>query len=119
MAISTTYQDVRFVNLTPHEINIIGDTTHTIPPSGMVARVATKSQRTGVFFGIDIFATTFGDIQDLPEPDGNYYIVSSIVANAAWKQGRTDVFCPADLVRDSEGKVVGCKGFNENPESYQ
>lgn len=106
---------MRIVNLTPHELTFIGDdgaVIARIPPSGSVARVASTSKKVGEIDGIPVFSTEFGDVVGLPDPEEDtVYVASTLVAQVATKAGRTDVFSPAELVRDSGGNVVGCKGL--------
>lgn len=98
----------KFVNLTPHAITLVGDFPR-IEPSGSVARLTESVEERPSIAGIPARAKVFGEIQGLPDPeDGTYYIVSALVAQVAWAQGRTDVVAPGDLVRDALGNVVGC-----------
>ncbi|MDI9261288.1 hypothetical protein [Alicyclobacillus sendaiensis] len=39
------------------------------------------------------------------------YVASTLVAQAAASGGRTDVYSPAEAVRDAESKVIGCRGL--------
>jgi len=108
---------VKLVNLTPHEIKIVGENGEerlVIPPSGIVARVRTEQTLVRYVNGIPIVRTTFGDVEGLPEPQPNtLYIVSSLVAQAV--PYRNDVVAPDTspngVVRDSEGKIIGVKRF--------
>jgi hypothetical protein len=94
----------RVVNLTPHAIHV-GD--RTIPPSGAVARVSTASVAVGKHDGIPIVRTNYGQVEGLPEPEeGTLYVVSSLVRLAC--PDRADLASPALLVRDQEGRVIGC-----------
>jgi hypothetical protein len=102
------------INLTPHNITVIGDKESLIiPPAGKVARVISQSIQTGTVDNVPIFATTFGDIQDLPEPqDNDFFIVSAMVRSAL--PDRKDILSPGDLVRDHNGNVIGCRGLISN-----
>lgn len=112
------------INLTPHDLHIYnGDDEHvaTIPAHGQVARCRQERQRVGeVHFPgasgddveIPINATSFGALEGLPDPaPGFYYIVSAITAQAAKAAGRTDVLITDDAVRDSEGRIIGCRAL--------
>ena len=79
------------------------------PPSGIVPRCMTKEKNEGLLDGVPIMTLEFGSIDDLPpeEPD-TMLIVSALVANAGREQGRKDLLVPARVVRDSEGRIVGC-----------
>jgi hypothetical protein len=106
-------------NLTPHAIALINNgKTDFIPPSPLpVCRV---SSTPGTLTDIGMFvpvatATTFGEIENLPEPlSGCVFIVSGMVASALAQQGvsRPDVLVPGTgpndgAVRDNSGRIVG------------
>jgi hypothetical protein len=98
-----------FVNLTPHTINEV-TTGLNLPPSGVVARVAVSNTVIDVINGVEIYATTYGEVLDLPEPKlGVYYIVSSLVLLAC--PDRKDLLAPGEIVRNADGQPIGCKGF--------
>jgi len=111
------------INLTPHDINVVDDNgnVHTFPRSGTIARVDTHTEyHRGweVYEGEDVWIPLAherdGEVIDLPEPkDGVDYIVSARVRNAV--PHRKDVFSPGGLVRDDDGKVVGCSCLVGNP----
>lgn len=102
------------VNLTPHVINVILEgSALALPTSGQVARVSSKSEKVGEAAGVPLFATTFGEVVDLPQPEeGVLYVVSAMVRAAL--SSRTDLASPGDPVRDGEGKVIGCRGLIVN-----
>lgn len=106
---------VKIVNLTPHELTFVrddGTVLAKIPPSGTVARVASVSTKVGEIDGIPVFSTEFGELTGLPDPaEETIYVASTLVAQAASRAGRMDVYSPAELVRDASGAVVGCKGL--------
>lgn len=110
----TTAVTTQVVNLTPHALNVHTDTgVHTFSPSGTVARCATTTTQVGDLDGIPLFSTTFGAVQDLPDPqDGVVFVVSALVRQAV--PHRKDVASPGDLVRDDKGNPVGCKGLTVN-----
>lgn len=97
------------INLTPHDVNIIvGDSVRVIPPSGTVARCKEEVEIIGEIDGIPIVRKFFGQVENLPDPKPDtIFIVSALVAQAA---RRPDVMCP-ETVRDSEGKITGCKAL--------
>lgn len=111
---------VRFVNLTPHAIDIV-PLSISIPPSGNVAKVleSVQSRETVDWDGrfIDIVEKAPDLVAGLPQPvEGTVYIASTIVAVAAWALGREDVVCPVSSVRN-EGKVMGCMALQRAPSS--
>jgi hypothetical protein len=107
----------RIVNLTPHEVNING---LVVPPSGMVARVATVQTEAGalVFDGqtVPVVHNTYGEVQELPGPEpGTVYLVSALVLSALEAQGiyRNDVFAPdtspQGAIRGPDGQIKGVR----------
>lgn len=115
------------LNMTPHRITVIDPNScvydartrsyksespmvlRTIEPEGTCPRVATEETRYADIDGIQCVGIRYGEIENLPEPRlGTFLIVSALVAVAGRKAGRDDLLVPAQLVRDSEGKIVGC-----------
>jgi hypothetical protein len=122
---------VNIVNCTPHEVTLVGEDGGIIlriPPSGIVARCREEQAPAGevtVLPGgplttegvtIPLIRRTWGEIEGLPPAQlRTIYVTSSLVAQAAWAQGRRDVVAPGELVRDSEGRVIGCKNLSTAP----
>jgi hypothetical protein len=104
------------VNLTPHPLNLrrMDGTTLTLPPSGMVARVASTDRVFGQLDGLAVHQVVLGqEIEGLPDQqDGTYYVCSLLAAQAAKVQGRTDVYAPGPAVRDADGRVIGADGLS-------
>jgi hypothetical protein len=101
---------MKIINYTPHGINEVL-TSQTFPPSGNVARVSSTSTPAGDIAGVPCFSTTFGEVEGLPAPqEGVFILVSGLVLEAS-KGLRFDLVAPGELVRDSAGQPVGCKGF--------
>lgn len=100
------------VNLTPHAVDIITpDEVISIPSSGTVARCAQSQKKVGEINGIAVTRQTFGEVVDLPErEEGTIYIVSRLVAAAC--PDRDDLVIPGPLLRDNDGKVIGCDGLS-------
>lgn len=103
--------NVKVINLTPHEINIVGGPT--FQPSGEVARISSTNQSAGELLVngelIPLITQEFGEITGLPEErEGTLFIVSGLVfANSE----RKDLLVPGEQVRDENGRVIGCKSF--------
>lgn len=99
------------INLTPHDvIVIVGKDTINFKKCVNPARVETQNEKKMEIEGIPCYKTTFGKVCNLPEPaEGDFYIVSQIIKSALPE--RTDLLVPAEVVRDTEGKIVGCRGF--------
>jgi hypothetical protein len=106
---------IRIDNCTPHSLVVCDEDDRplvTLPPSGVVVRVAVTREQAGVLGGIPIFRTTTGPLVGLPEPQpGAYFVCSLIAAQAAWAVGRRDVLAPGELVRDAAGQPIGCRGL--------
>jgi hypothetical protein len=108
------------VNLTPHAVKVLvsGDPAEgdaewkTFPPSGDIARVGTEDDYLGTIDGnVPIFTTRLLNPVGLPDPrQDTFYVVSRVVFAACPE--RNDLLCPYNLLRDSEGRVVGCKGLS-------
>ena len=64
-------KEIKLVNLTPHEITIVGEDGEVkmrIPPSGKIARVEVLQENDGEINGIPIVRTSFGAVEGLPAP---------------------------------------------------
>jgi hypothetical protein len=99
------------VNLTPHPVTVIRDGTivMTVPPSGQVLRLPEMTEYHGKVVGVEVVVKALDPRAELPPRErGTYYIVSLPVAQAA---RRPDFLVPDDLVRDEEGRVIGCRRF--------
>lgn len=100
------------VNMTPHALDIIQSdgSTLTVSPSGYVPRCSSTEIVDGSIGLINITKQTLGEVEGLPDPiPGAFYVVSRLVASAA---NRPDLLVPGPLVRDDQGRVVGCKGLS-------
>lgn len=103
------------VNLTPHALHI-WDAAHEVelvlPPSGAVARVAMVKQAREPVCGVPVIETRLGDVEGLPEPvEGVAYVVSRLVLERV-KATRQDVYAPGELLRDDDGRPIGCEGLS-------
>ena len=113
----------KVINLTPHEICLVGEGDEVvtrIPSIGRVARVSTRATEQAQVevegHWVPIVSTQFGEVEGLPEPtpaEGTIFIVSSIVL-AALKGARKDVVAPdtgPTAVRNADGTVKGVRRF--------
>jgi len=108
------------INLTPHALNILGQSIQgqsihvtVLPPSGRIARVSTSSELAVEIDGISVFRQSTGNVEDLPPPaNGDYYIVSAMVRLALPE--RKDLLSPGALLRNTEGQPIGCNGLVTN-----
>lgn len=107
---------MKFVNLTPHTINVVGTSgamVASFEPSGQSARCVPSSTLIRMEGEIPLYETKLGPLTGLPEPqEGTCYITSLAAKQAAQAQGRTDVVSPGELVRGENGQPVGCKGLS-------
>ena len=104
-------------NLTPHTINVYGenDTIVASYESLGIARAESREKLVGSINGIPLVEMEYGEPTDLPEPEeGTKLVVSMLTATAAQRSGRTtdDLLIVADLVRDDQGRVIGCRKFS-------
>lgn len=105
---------MKFRNLTPNKLIILkgNDELMALEPDGDVASVEAKTDAAGELDGVELFTTTFGAIEGLPEKeDGVFLITSTLVAQAAAKLGRDDVFSPGELIRNGFNQPIGYKGL--------
>lgn len=102
------------LNLTPHDVHILlpGGKTLTLHRSGKTARLETTSrpaQGVAITGGPDIPAiySKHGPVTGLPEPAEDWLLLVSTFVAAHVR--RPDVVSPGGLVRDGEGRVLGCR----------
>lgn len=113
------------VNLTPHTVRIVegeGEDLRVItelPAMGTVVRARQTDVPVGAVeidgIAVPLVKTEFGEVENLPEPDGEtMYVVSLIAAQAAMAGGRTgkDLLYPSGVpVRDGAGQIVGVRAL--------
>ena len=106
---------MNFLNATPHAIDLIIDGEKiTIPPSGVVVRVATVRELVDTIpLGeklVPVNVVKSGLTLDLPEfQEDVVVIVSRMVAEA--HPERHDLVFPDSLTRDTKGNVIGCNAL--------
>jgi hypothetical protein len=103
----------KLINLTPHTLNIVAadGSIVNIQPSGNVARVASSSAVVATINGINVTASTWGEVTGLPAAEGGVIlIVSRMVKDRV--ANRADVMVPGAPVRDAEGKIIGASGLS-------
>ena len=111
---SHTQENIHILNLTPHAVTVIisEQEKYTFEPQEISARCTQKDIIVGKIAMFNITATEFGEVENLPEEKPNtYYIVSRLVLNACAGK-RHDLLVPNQLIRDSEGQIVGCRSFS-------
>jgi hypothetical protein len=102
----------KIINLTPHQINIIDKETSKeilVIQSSDTCRCKEEIKTIGSIDGIEIISKSFGEVEGLPKVEDTnvIYIVSLPIAQAV-KGKRFDCFIPGEIVRDKEGKIIGC-----------
>ncbi len=109
----------KLMNLTPHPVVLMDSDKRiiaTILPQGDLARCSMERssdesiQVSG--HSVPVTSVTLGPLEGLPTPAvGTIFIVSRVAAEAAKRDGRSDVVCPDDAVRDEAGRIIGCKAL--------
>jgi hypothetical protein len=111
-------KNLNIVNLTPHALNLMPEGPDgpvvTIPPSGLVARCAVDRVQVDTVtvdgISVPVNQTWFGEVSDLPEPQPDtIFVVSTLVAQAV--PDYQDVFIVDDVVRDEQGRIIGCRAL--------
>ena len=129
---------MKFVNLTPHVINIFaakGGATPALilPPSGNIVRLSSSREKTDEMEGVPFFGVRFGALEGVPdlaslEPE-SVLIVSAMakeplreyirdLRDAPDEEGDgspippLSVVSPGELIRNGEGQPIGCHGLD-------
>ena len=99
-------------NYTPHLVRIImrDGSEKIFTPSGVVPRVSQTSKLVKELGGVEIYESSYGEVQDLPEARPDVFLIVSAIVKIACPD-RPDLLSPGELIRDDQGKVVGCKGL--------
>lgn len=110
---------MRFINLTPHALNV--KTTNgdyiTLPPSSNgPARVVydTLPPEQTRIDGHEVAVTVAGPVREiigLPDPDDNVVLIVSKAVSDVAPPNRGDLMSPGRLIRDEDGNVIGCDGL--------
>ncbi len=110
------------INLTPHTINVVdgvdGETIHQIPASGQVARVAATPVIQGTLglpggIVLPVVSTSYGDVEGIPAPGGEKFIVSSMVLDRLPVEYRGQAFAPdtGPTALRKDGQIVAVRQF--------
>ncbi len=106
-----------FVNLTPHKLNVLKEdgSYMPLPPSGTVARVATKRTKALMEDGVAVCDIQFGEVEGIPEPAPDTLCVVPTIVLAALKHHPTAARCYAHgkLIRNREVTPVSCIGLGQ------
>lgn len=108
------------INCTPHAINFVNadnEVIRILEPSGIIPRVSSTSNILGEIDGIPEETTSYGEVTGLPAPaEDTIYVVSAMVAQACPE--RNDLRIPGQQVRDSQGRIIGCRSLSKVPARY-
>lgn len=104
----------KIINKTPHSVNIVdqnGQIIRTYEKGDSLIRLTVKTvQDVPLADGTPTSRTKFGKAEGLPNfKKDTFFIVSQLVKNAL--PNRTDLLVPAEVVRDENGHIVGCKSL--------
>ena len=107
---------MRFRNLTPHAITVVREdgceTVFQPDPSGP-ARVSVRTETLPAVAGFRLQQQAFGQVENLPEFDGDTVLIVSALVLAMCKD-RADVVAPdtgRDAIRDDLRLIVAVRGF--------
>jgi len=101
------------INMTPHPVVVVtgddGLKVARFESAGQI-RLAACTEPAGDIEGIPTSRTRFGEPVGLPAFEaGTWYIVSQLVKSAL--PARTDLLVPAEVVRDANGNIIGCRSL--------
>lgn len=102
------------LNLCPHPVNVVrGDgTVISIPFSGQVARVNITRVQAGNVDGM-VISTPHLQTIGLNDPKPGILLIVSQQVRLA-HPNRADLISPAELIRNKQGTVIGCRSFDAN-----
>ena len=107
---------MNIINCTPHPIQLLDENNNlvlTLPKGEVIPRLNQSTKKVSEINGIAITETVFGEIQDIPEEKADTILIVSRLVLSACKD-RNDLVVPNELVRNSEGNIVGCKSLARN-----
>jgi hypothetical protein len=105
--------EVNFVNLCPHDINIYtndGQLIMRLTRNSNAPRLVERRIIYGEISGIKVnnVRLTLDGVDLPPYIPKTYYIVSRVLAEYA---RRSDFLIPDELIRDEQGRIIGCTSF--------
>lgn len=106
------YGGVKFKNLTPHRINLVGSDGKEIfhLDSSGVVRLHEEKVIVEKVGNININHKNYLEAEGLPDKtDNTYCVVSALVANAY--KDRKDLLIVDETVRNEKGQIIGCRSF--------
>lgn len=117
----------RLLNLMRYDLNLYdaNDRVVTLPPCGQVINVNEKTTMSVVDFeniGHVPVALIESTLDMIPQPDEDFaYLIPMRALIALHEAGydTSDMYAPNMLVKDSTGKVVGCRRLMQMPQKKQ
>ena len=101
------------LNTTPHAVVVVNEKNETVcsfEKSNISVRLSVKTEQGEPLGNIPTTKTVFGEPEGLPDfQEGTFYIVSQLVKSAL--PNRTDLLVPAEVVRDNNGAIIGCRSL--------
>ena len=105
----------KILNYTHHPITIFTQSgTVEIPKHGMARASTIRTIADVINYNgthIPINETQFGSVMGLPENEKGTIIIVSGITSAALDDERDDLFVVDEPVRDSRGKIIGCRAL--------
>jgi hypothetical protein len=101
---------MNYINLTDHEIHEL-DSGLRLAPATTAIRAQCRTTRTvrdGITYHSSDVVRLSSPLPD-PQPD-TIYVISALALNGV-PADRKDIVAPKQVVRSSEGKIIGCRGF--------
>lgn len=108
---------MKYVNLTPHSINIttVNGGIMEIPSSGLI-RAKQELVSSEIIDDIEFAIYNYSEPIGVPEvlEDDTIYIVSKLALDACREHGidTTNFVIPGEVIRDEDGRVIGCKSLS-------
>jgi hypothetical protein len=103
-----------FKNMTPHNVVVRRNNEEFhFEPCGVVPRVATVATPDGYLDGFPVNKVSFGEVENLPEPEDNVVLIVSAMVRQAVPH-RRDVVSPdtgPSAIRNEKGHILAVRGF--------
>lgn len=104
---------MKFINLTPHEVNIYNEDKELVlnlPSSGQV-RLATTRRLVQTLDHVPLYEVAFNYVEGLPEWEADTILVVPLVVRQHIAD-RNDLYSPGELLRNEAKQPVGCIGLS-------
>lgn len=106
----------KIINLTPHDITILDEYNREVAVlpgtvADKCASVYLENVNETEINGVPVFDREIQKLVNLPEPEPNVYYVVSAITERCLPEYRPDILTVCKQVRDSYGRVIGCRGL--------